>query len=104
MKTIPEIAEDLRAHINNDNAASRLIVEHILPLIGMNFASAEDAANASSYIDYLEQTIVKGSNRLAEIRIKAITLIELAGDLEDELTTLAGHLQEQIENQAINIP
>lgn len=31
--TIPEIAEMLRAHIRTDNAAPRLIVEHILPLI-----------------------------------------------------------------------
>jgi len=34
-RTIPEIAEELRAHINTDNDAKRLICEHILPLVGI---------------------------------------------------------------------
>jgi len=36
MNTIPEIAEQLRAHINTDNDAKRLICEHVLPLVGIN--------------------------------------------------------------------
>jgi hypothetical protein len=35
MNTIPELAEELRRHINTDNAAKRLICEHILPLVGI---------------------------------------------------------------------
>ena len=34
-RTIPEIAEELRAHINSDNDAPRLIAEHVLPLLGI---------------------------------------------------------------------
>ena len=34
-RTIPEIAEELRSHINNDNDAPRLIAEHVLPLLGI---------------------------------------------------------------------
>jgi hypothetical protein len=75
MKTIPELAEDLRAHINTDNAAKRLIVEHILPLIGMNFDSVEAALGAGDRIDDLlsdigyARTDLKGTARgLDEIR------------------------------------
>jgi hypothetical protein len=35
MNTIPELAEDLRRHINTDNDAKRLICEHVLPLVGI---------------------------------------------------------------------
>lgn len=35
MNTIPELAEDLRHHINTDNDAKRLICEHVLPLVGI---------------------------------------------------------------------
>jgi type IV secretory pathway TrbF-like protein len=32
---IPDIAELLRAHLNTDNDAKRLICEHVLPLVGI---------------------------------------------------------------------
>lgn len=35
-RTIPEIAEELRHHINTDNDAERLICDHILPLLQIN--------------------------------------------------------------------
>jgi hypothetical protein len=35
-QNIPELAEQIRHHINTDNAAKRLICEHILPLVGIN--------------------------------------------------------------------
>jgi hypothetical protein len=36
-RTIPEIAELLRAHLNTDNDAKRLICEHVLPLVGVDY-------------------------------------------------------------------
>jgi hypothetical protein len=36
MKTIPELAEDLRQHLNTDSFAKRLICEHVLPLVGID--------------------------------------------------------------------
>ncbi len=36
MNTIPELAEQLRHHINTDNDAKRLICEHVLPLVGID--------------------------------------------------------------------
>jgi hypothetical protein len=38
---IPDIAEILRAHINTDNDARRLICEHILPLVGIDYDEIE---------------------------------------------------------------
>lgn len=40
-RTIPEIAEELRAHINSDNDAPRLIAEHVLPLLGVELSPKE---------------------------------------------------------------
>ena len=42
MSTIPEIAEQLRHHINTDNDAKRLICEHILPLVGIDGATPQE--------------------------------------------------------------
>jgi hypothetical protein len=42
MNTIPEIAEQLRAHINTDNDAKRLICEHVLPLVGIDGATPQE--------------------------------------------------------------
>lgn len=41
-RTIPEIAEELRRHINNDNDAERLICEHILPLVRIDYDEVKD--------------------------------------------------------------
>ena len=38
---IPDIAELLRAHLNTDNDAKRLICEHILPLVGVDYDEIE---------------------------------------------------------------
>jgi len=40
-RTIPEIAEELRSHINNDNDAPRLIAEHVLPLLKIDLSPKE---------------------------------------------------------------
>ena len=40
-RTIPEIAEELRAHINSDNDAPRLIAEHVLPLLADTIAQSK---------------------------------------------------------------
>lgn len=40
-RTIPEITEELRAHINSDNDAPRLIAEHVLPLLGVELSPKE---------------------------------------------------------------
>jgi hypothetical protein len=40
-RTIPEIAEELRSHINNDNDAPRLIAEHVLPLLADTIAQSK---------------------------------------------------------------
>jgi len=77
MKTIPELSEDLRAHINTDNDAKRLIVEHILPLIGMNFDSAEAALGAGDRIDDLESS---SESARIEIRNAVTTLREIRDD------------------------
>jgi len=94
MKTIPEIAEDLRAHINNDNAASRLIVEHILPLIGMNFGSLLEATEAGDRIDTLEGC---AEAAYTEIRNAVETLREIREDacecLRERITALSDSLE-----------
>ena len=41
-RTIPDIAEELRAHINTDNDAKRLICEHVLPLVGIDGATPQE--------------------------------------------------------------
>lgn len=40
-RTIPEIAEELRAHINSDNDAPRLIAEHVLPMLADTIAQSK---------------------------------------------------------------
>lgn len=57
-RTIPEIAEKLRAHLNTDNDAKRLVCEHILPLVGINVDNvteleelAETPANYDRFVD-----------------------------------------------------
>ena len=40
-RTIPEIAEELRSHINSDNDAPRLIAEHVLPLLADTIAQSK---------------------------------------------------------------
>lgn len=40
-RTIPEIAEELRAHINSDNDAPRLIAELILPMLADTIAQSK---------------------------------------------------------------
>jgi hypothetical protein len=77
MKSIPEIAEDLRTHINTDNDAKRLIVEHILPLIGMNFASLEATLGAGDRIDDLESSFKSAH---IEISNAVTTLREIRDD------------------------
>lgn len=41
LRTIPEIAEELRQHVNNDNDAPRLIAEHVLPLLKIDLSPKE---------------------------------------------------------------
>lgn len=74
MKTIPEIAEDLRTHIHNDNDAKRLIVEHILPLLGADFGSLEELVNAPDRITELEGAIILARK---EVRNAVATLDEI---------------------------
>ena len=74
MKTIPEIAEDLRLHIHSDNDAKRLIVEHILPLLGADFKSVEELVNAPSYTGYLEGNVLSAQK---EVRNAVATLDEI---------------------------
>jgi hypothetical protein len=42
MNSIPELAEQLRHHINTDNDAKRLICEHVLPLVGIDGATPQE--------------------------------------------------------------
>ena len=77
MKTIPELAEDLRTHIHNDNDAKRLIVEHILPLLGADFGSLEELVNATSYTGYLEGNIRDAKK---EVQNAVATLDEIIAD------------------------
>lgn len=79
MKTIPEIAEDLRTHINTDNDAKRLIVEYILPLLGADFGSLEELVNAPSYTGYLEDNILDAQKK---IRNAVATLDEIITELD----------------------
>jgi|694.fasta_scaffold30353_6 hypothetical protein len=57
-RTIPDIAEELRAHINTDNDAKRLICEHVLPLVGIEVDTvteleelAKTPANYDEFVD-----------------------------------------------------
>lgn len=90
MKSIPEIADDLRQHINTDNAAKRLIVEHILPLIGMNFDTLEEAVRVNEKLEVAEMDIHDAARDLADIRAK---VIELRHELSLDSSTYADDLE-----------
>jgi len=51
---IPDIAELLRAHLNTDNDAKRLICEHILPLVGVD---CDEIEALQAKIEDLEEEI-----------------------------------------------
>jgi hypothetical protein len=70
MNTIPEIAEQLRLHINTDNDAKRLICEHVLPLVGIDGAKPQELDGItearSEAEDLLETTKGRLKDMLAE--------------------------------------
>lgn len=54
--TIPEIAEMLRHHVNYDNDAPRLIVEHVFPLVGIDL-TPDEVRNLRSTLEGQESRI-----------------------------------------------
>ena len=49
-RTIPEITEELRAHINSDNDAPRLIAEHVLPLLADTMAQSKLSIDGRKFL------------------------------------------------------
>ena len=78
LRTIPEIAEELRQHVNNDNDAPRLIAEHILPLLKINLSPKE------------LKDVQEDNDDLREMLKDAIGEVENAvSDIDDENYNLA---------------
>ena len=63
---IPDIAELLRAHLNTDNDAKRLICEHILPLVGVNVDSQQEFEDILTSAEKAEESIADARRWLAE--------------------------------------
>ena len=82
-RTIPEIAEELRAHINSDNDAPRLIAEHVLPLLGIELSPKE-----------LKDVQVDNDDLRTTLKDTAEELKDLKTDNDDLRTTLKGTADE----------
>jgi hypothetical protein len=77
MNTIPELAEQLRHHINTDNAAKRLIVEHILPLVGIEVDTVTE-------LEELAETPDNYDRFVSDMRTDLNDLIKDYADMERE--------------------
>lgn len=55
-QSIPELAEQLRHHINTDNDAKRLICEYVLPLVGID-VTPKEATCLNDRIETLEDKL-----------------------------------------------
>ncbi len=66
MNSIPELAEQLRHHINTDNDAKRLICEHILPLVGIEVDSQQEFEDILTSAEKAEESIADARRWLAE--------------------------------------
>ena len=72
-RSIPEIAEELRQHVNNDNDAPRLIAEHVLPLLKIDLSPKE------------LKDVQEDNDDLREMLTDAIDEVENAiSDIDDE--------------------
>ena len=83
-RTIPEITEELRAHINSDNDAPRLIAEHVLPLLGIE-------------LTLKDLKLVEGDNDDLRTTLKdtADELTDVISDMDDEnYETAKGRLRD----------
>lgn len=96
LPTIPQIAEMLAEHIRRDNDAPRLVVEHVLPTIGMEFNSVSDALSVPSFLVEVEEdftaigTLVGSARR----RVNALSEVIFAADGRVTLSQLdAAHRQ-----------
>lgn len=107
MKTIPEIADMLRHHINNDNSAPRLIVEHILPLIGLEFDTVEEvralADTADLVSDWAEELATLKRDFTDQIDATAKRLAEDEKELNDLSDTLEPETAERVQAAALSI-
>jgi hypothetical protein len=72
--TIPQIAEMLRHHINNDNDAPRLIAEQVLPLLK---------------IDLTHEEVLKLADFRSDLDYHLDDLSDLTHEMEDEDDPLA---------------
>ncbi len=78
LRTIPEIAEELRQHVNNDNDAPRLIAEHVLPLLKIDLSPKE------------LKDVQEDNDDLREVLKDAIDELQNAvSDIDDENYNLA---------------
>lgn len=78
LRTIPEIAEELRQHCNNDNDAPRLIAEHVLPLLKIDLSPKE------------LKDVQEDNDDLREVLKDAIDELQNAvSDIDDENYNLA---------------
>lgn len=66
LRTIPEIAEELRQHCNNDNDAPRLIAEHIFPLLKIDL-SPKELKDVQEDNDDLRETLKDAIDVLSDV-------------------------------------
>lgn len=81
--TIPHIAEILRTYVNSSNDAPRLIVEHILPVIGVNVDTVGEIQGAGDRIETLKTLIDNTRRRLTRLASNADFQRQLADDAYD---------------------
>jgi hypothetical protein len=86
LRTIPEIAEELRQHCNSDNDAPRLIAEHVLPLLKIDLSPKE------------LKDVQEDNDDLREMLGDAIDQLENAvSDIDDEnYSTAKGTLRQLV--------
>jgi len=61
-RTIPEIVEELRSHVNHDNDAPRLIAELVLPLLADTIAQSKLTYDAEKFLAGEAHRIVRRLN------------------------------------------
>lgn len=79
--TIPQIADMLRHHVNHDNDAPRLIVEHIFPLVGVDMTPNE--------VRNLRSTLEDQESRIDDLT-----------DMKDELEEMLSSVKDTAEEQS----
>ena len=93
--TIPQIAEEIRHHLATDNFAPKLIVDHIMPVLGFTLDTPEEMKEAALSSDLISDTVDDLKTIEEHIRQDINLVVHKLNDLH---TTL--NQTEDMENEA----